>query len=230
MGLKPATGQLKGFTWHIMWPLRTIHLPFILVSYDKTRRKTNLIDFVLIWHPVEHNIILGWTALPKFEAISSIMHRVVKFNTTEGSGTILATPSKERWCYEIMQLKEITQEAKRSWGDSASGKEVINKEHLDQSDNIGVSLPSPTKTSVDQPSKEIQACHRLDFHWHGRGRQGNYGTQAHDKTLNKVCKAKNVSKEGGGTRTRRSTSKSLSWPRREYSKKQSSRPRLWTQS
>lgn len=47
-GLKPATRQLTGFTGHSLWPQGTIHLPFTLTSHDKTRRKTTLIDFVVI--------------------------------------------------------------------------------------------------------------------------------------------------------------------------------------
>lgn len=111
--LKHATGQLTGFTGHNLWSLGTIYLPFTLTSYDKTKRKITLIEFVVIRHPTEHNNILGRTSLIKFGAIPSTMHAVVIFNTTEGPGTTLTTPSIELRCYKIMQLKEITQETKK---------------------------------------------------------------------------------------------------------------------
>ena len=93
-GLKPTTGQLIGFTGHSLWPLDTIYLPFTLTSHDKTRRKTTIIDFVVIRRPIEHNIILGRATLFRFRAIPSAIHILVKFDTTKGSGTILATPPK----------------------------------------------------------------------------------------------------------------------------------------
>lgn len=61
-----TAGQLTGFTGHSLWPLGTIHLLFTLTSQEKTRRQTTLVDFVVIRHPSEHNVILGRTALLKF--------------------------------------------------------------------------------------------------------------------------------------------------------------------
>lgn len=79
-----------------------IHLPFTLVSHDKKKKNTSLIDIVVIKHPIKHNIILERKTLLKFGAISSTTHRVVKFKTIEGSGTILTAPPKELRCYKIM--------------------------------------------------------------------------------------------------------------------------------
>lgn len=105
-GLKPVTWQLVGFMGHNLWPLGTIHLPFTLTSHNKMRWKRVLIDFIVIWHPTQHNIILGRTTLFRFGAISSTIQLVVKFGTTEGTRTILATPPKELRGYKIMQPKE----------------------------------------------------------------------------------------------------------------------------
>ena len=98
--LRPTTGQLTGSTRHSLWPLVTIHLPFTLVSQDKTRRRTALIDFVVIRHPSEHNIILSRTALLRFGVVLSTIHRIIKFSTSHVPGTILATPLRELKCYE----------------------------------------------------------------------------------------------------------------------------------
>ncbi|CAI9288370.1 unnamed protein product [Lactuca saligna] len=91
-GLRPAAGQLTRFTGNSLWPLGIIHLPLTLTGQDKTRRRTTLVDFVVIRHPSEHNVILGRTALLKSRAISSTIHGIVKFITNQGLGTILATP------------------------------------------------------------------------------------------------------------------------------------------
>lgn len=94
-GLKNVMGQLTRFMGHNLWPLVTIDLPFTPVSHYKARRKTMLIDFVVIWYQTEHNIILEWTTLFRFGAIQSTIHGIVKFNTTEGPGTILETLPRE---------------------------------------------------------------------------------------------------------------------------------------
>lgn len=49
--LKPATGRLTGFTGNNLWPLGTIHMPFMLTNHAKAKKKTTLIDFVVIRHP-----------------------------------------------------------------------------------------------------------------------------------------------------------------------------------
>lgn len=93
--LRPTTGRLVGFTGHSLWPLGTIHLPLTITSHDKQRKKTALIDFVVIRHSTEHNIILGRTALLKLGAVPSTIHGIMKFDTPKGEATILATPPRE---------------------------------------------------------------------------------------------------------------------------------------
>lgn len=107
-GLRLATSQLTGFTRNSLWPLGTIHLPFMIVSQDKARQRTTLIYFVVIRHPSEHNIILGRTTLFRFGAVPSTIHGIVKFSTSQGPGTNLATPPMELRCYEVMQPKDIS--------------------------------------------------------------------------------------------------------------------------
>ena len=68
--LKPTTGRLRGFIGHNLWPLGMIHLPFTLTSHDKVRRKTALIDFVVIRHPTENKIIWGRITQLKFGVVS----------------------------------------------------------------------------------------------------------------------------------------------------------------
>lgn len=105
--LKPTTGWLTCFTRHRLWPLGTSHFPFTLTSHNKTKKKTTLIDFVVIRHPEEHNIILGRMTLLKFGEVPSTVHGVIKFSITKRPWTVLETPSRELRCYEIIQPKEI---------------------------------------------------------------------------------------------------------------------------
>lgn len=49
----------------------------------------------------------------RFGAIPSTIHGVVKFGTTEGLRTILATPLNELRCYMITQPKDVTKETKK---------------------------------------------------------------------------------------------------------------------
>lgn len=103
--LKCTSGRLTGFTGYNIWPLGTIHLPFTLTNHDKGKMKTNLIDFVVIRPPAEHNIILGRTTILKFNVVPSMMSGIIKFSTIEGLGIVLATPLRELRCYEIMPPK-----------------------------------------------------------------------------------------------------------------------------
>lgn len=123
--LKPTVGRLTGFTGHNHWPLGTIHLPFTLTINDRVKKKTTLIDFVVIRHPKEHNIILRQTTLLRFGVVPSTIHGIIKFSTIEGPGTVLAAPPRELQCYEIMQQKEIMQENKKLCIEPASDKEII---------------------------------------------------------------------------------------------------------
>lgn len=143
--LRPTTRRLVGFIGHSIWPLGRIHLPLTLTSHDKQRRKTTLIGFVVIRHSAEHNIILGRTALLKLGAIPSTMHGIIKFSTTEGLATVLATPPKELQCFEVMQPAEIAQETKRARVEKANEKEVINLEYPNQPVSIGRNLPERTR-------------------------------------------------------------------------------------
>lgn len=116
--LGPTTRRLAGFTGHSLWPLGTIHLPLTLTSDNQQRKKTVLVDFVVIRHSAKHNIILGRTALLKIGVVPSTMHGIVKFSTIKGPNTTLATPPKQLQCFTIMQPTEITRETKKSWGGS----------------------------------------------------------------------------------------------------------------
>lgn len=129
--LKPTAGRLIGFTGHNLWPLGTIHLPLTLTSHEKQRKKTVLIDFMVIRHSVDHNIILGRTALLKLGAFPSTMHGVVKFSTADDSAMILATLPKELQYFTVMQPAEIARETKKVRAESTMEKEVINKEYPD---------------------------------------------------------------------------------------------------
>ncbi|XP_023755822.1 uncharacterized protein LOC111904277 [Lactuca sativa] len=147
-GLRPTMRRLVGFTGHSLWPLGMIHLPLTLTSHDKQRRKIVLVDFVVIRHSAEHNIIMGRPALLKLGAIPSTMHGIVKLNTIGGPAMILATQPRKLQCFTIMQPAEITRETKKARGKSAYEKEVINDEHSDQTTSIGGNLPGHTRRAL----------------------------------------------------------------------------------
>nr|KAJ0216025.1 hypothetical protein LSAT_V11C300153800 [Lactuca sativa] len=146
--LKPTTGRLVGFTGHNLWPLGTIHLPLTLTSHDKQRKKTAVVDFVVIWHSTKHNIILRRTTLLKLGAVLSTMHIIVKFSTTKGPTTILATPPRELQYFTVMQPTKITRETKKARAESTNEKEVINEEYPDQPINIGRGLTGHTRHAL----------------------------------------------------------------------------------
>lgn len=141
-------GRLVGFTGHSLWPLGTIHLSLTITSHDKLHKKTVLINFVVIRHPAEHTIILGRTALLKLGAVPLTMHGIMKFDTSVGPSTILATPPKELQCLAVMKPAEITKETKKLRHDPAKGKEVINEEYPDQLVSVDHNLPAHVREAM----------------------------------------------------------------------------------
>lgn len=107
-----------------------------------------LLDFVVIQHSAQHNIILGRTTLLKLGAVLSTMHGIVKFRTTAGPTMILATPPKELQYFTVTQPVEIAMEAKKVWAESTKEKEVINEEYPDQPISIGHGLPYHTMQAL----------------------------------------------------------------------------------
>lgn len=76
------------------------------------------------------------------------MHVIVKFSTTEGPTTILATPLKELQYFTIVKPAEIIRETKKEQAESTNEKEVINEEYPNQPINIGHKLPEHIRQAL----------------------------------------------------------------------------------
>lgn len=98
--LKPPTsGPLVGFIGHSLWTLGTIHLSFMLISHDRRESRTPTIEFYVIRHPTERNILLGRLTLFEIQVLSSIIHDIVKFSTWLGSATIVTSSPCRQTCH-----------------------------------------------------------------------------------------------------------------------------------
>ncbi|XP_023760336.1 uncharacterized protein LOC111908758 [Lactuca sativa] len=146
--LRPTAWRLVGFTCHSLWPLGTIHLPLTITIHDKQRKKIVLIDFVVIRHPTKHNIILGRMALLKLGAVPSTMHGILKFDTSAGLATVIATLTRDLQCFTVMKPAEMTKETKKPRQDLKKGKEVINERYPDQPISIGHDRPCHVREAV----------------------------------------------------------------------------------
>lgn len=100
--LRPTERRLTGFTRHNIWPLGIVQLPFSLYDHDVIKKKTVLIEFVVVRHPTEHSIILGKTALLRFKAI--------------------AETHMNHQCYQVMEATEITRGEKQNREDMPKEK------------------------------------------------------------------------------------------------------------
>lgn len=80
--VEPLENHLISFVGHNVWPEGAITLPLTLIDYHNGRNNTKLIHFVII------NASSQWTKMHKFKSIESTIHRVVKFQTMSGVGTI----------------------------------------------------------------------------------------------------------------------------------------------
>nr|KAJ0209555.1 hypothetical protein LSAT_V11C400157750 [Lactuca sativa] len=90
----PSQGPLVGFTSHHIWPTGTVRLPFTLTSHDEAKEITRALEFSVVDRPTEHNILLARPALFQLQAIPSTLHGVLKFNTSDGSATVVVTKPK----------------------------------------------------------------------------------------------------------------------------------------
>lgn len=122
--LRPTAGRLKGFTGHSIRSLGTIQLPLSIYSQDNRRKETVLIEFVVVHHPEEHNIIIGRTNVLCFGAIAStntrarLVQHTIRTRNHDGRNSFKAPMLPNHGSTEIAreekQNRDVTPKEKRS--------------------------------------------------------------------------------------------------------------------
>lgn len=87
----PRQGPLVGFTGHGIWLIGIVMLLFTLIRHDGTKQITRSLEFSVVDHPTDHNILLDRPALFQLQAVPSTLHGVLKFSMSDRSATVVAT-------------------------------------------------------------------------------------------------------------------------------------------
>nr|KAJ0224493.1 hypothetical protein LSAT_V11C100030900 [Lactuca sativa] len=158
-------GPLVGFTGHGIWPTGTIMLPFTLVSHDGTKQVTRVLEFLVFDYVAEHNILLGRPTLFQLQVIPSTLHGIIKFSTSDGSATVVATrPDNE--CSTQQETKQETkscrsesfQKVENPHRRSATKQMLVHESRKRQRDvfrRLTTSLP--WKEANDDPNMSSQS-------------------------------------------------------------------------
>ncbi|XP_071689172.1 uncharacterized protein [Rutidosis leptorrhynchoides] len=91
--IKPPTTALSGFFEESAWPIGILDLKLELRdSRDKSKKRTESIEFCIVRSHSRYNAILERTSIQKFGAIPSTIHGMVRFLTEQGVATLESTP------------------------------------------------------------------------------------------------------------------------------------------
>ncbi|XP_071719605.1 uncharacterized protein [Rutidosis leptorrhynchoides] len=110
---------------------------------DSLVRRARL-DFYVMRTSSRYNMLLGRTALGKFEIVPSTIHGMIKFATRKGVATINST-SKVPICVAI-NVKNAVQEAAKV----AENMELVNPAYPEQKIKVGCNVSADTRKQIVQ--------------------------------------------------------------------------------
>ncbi|XP_071739057.1 uncharacterized protein [Rutidosis leptorrhynchoides] len=110
--IKPPTTALFGFFGESAWPIGILDLKLELRdSRDRSKRRTESIEFCVVRSYSRYNAILGRTSIQKFGAIPSTIQGMVRFLTDQGVATLESTPL-DALCASVNDKGSATDEEK----------------------------------------------------------------------------------------------------------------------
>ncbi|XP_011076537.1 uncharacterized protein LOC105160757 [Sesamum indicum] len=97
--LKPVRTPLVGFRGSEVVPEGVIELPVFLG--EEPKRKTCMVQFLVVDSPFTYNVVLGRPGLNKFRAVVSTYHLKMKFPRPQGVGEVTCDQRTTRQCYNL---------------------------------------------------------------------------------------------------------------------------------
>ncbi|GKA51421.1 hypothetical protein Tco_0744617 [Tanacetum coccineum] len=139
--LKPALQSLKvdlrvplvGFSREHSWPLGEV--PLEVTIGDGSLTRTKVLNFIIIRSNSLHNLLLGRTTMQRMGIVVSTIHRVIKFHTPKGIGTVLST-------YEPPERDERKKKPKATCLEIA--KNVLSYEDAEERIIVNTKYPEQT--------------------------------------------------------------------------------------
>lgn len=145
---------LVGFSGEHSWPLGEIPLDVTIGEGQLARTET--LTFAIVRSDSPYNMLIGRTAMQKMGIVVSTIHAAIKFQTTNGIGTVLSNYNKKGTPEAGKKIKENPQEPPKvilSCGD-AEERIVVNELHPEQTVVIGKQLPVTFKASLEKLLKD----------------------------------------------------------------------------
>nr|XP_043639327.1 uncharacterized protein LOC122610401 [Erigeron canadensis] len=151
-------GLLIGFSGEHAWPLGEIDVD-ITIS-DGIYEKTETLDLSKVRSPLPYNILLGRTAMQRLEMVPSGIHRLVKFQSETGIGTIKQISDVKRAEDRSSSVPKDTQEEENTI------KIIVNPNYPYQTISIGIHFSDGCKHKLRkllQPNMDIFAWEYKDM-------------------------------------------------------------------
>ncbi|KAL2228385.1 UNVERIFIED_CONTAM: hypothetical protein Sindi_1818200 [Sesamum indicum] len=120
--LKPLRTPLVGFGGSEVVPDGVIELPVSLGG--KPKRKTCMVQFLVVDSPFAYNVVLGRSGMNKFKAVVSTYHLKMKFPTTHGVGEVTCDQRTARQCYNLAVKRGETMQKEKRKEEMSQGDEA----------------------------------------------------------------------------------------------------------
>lgn len=114
--------------------------------------RTEILNFAIVRSKSPYNMLIGRTAMQKMGIIISNVHTTVKFQTTQGVGTIFSSYDERRTQEVGKQDEEGNRKPTKNVAEHGEPEEqiVINDSHPEQGVTIGRKLPMAFKRKLEK--------------------------------------------------------------------------------
>ncbi|GKD52977.1 reverse transcriptase domain-containing protein [Tanacetum coccineum] len=134
--LAPATTPLIGFNGEIIWPIGQIQL--LVTIGDEEHSASPVMNFVVVRSPSPYNGIIGRPGVRKLQAVSSIVHEMLKIPVEGGLITLKSSRLVPLECAMVSGPKKTLLANKPMVEERI--KVAINPEYLEHTVMIGSTL------------------------------------------------------------------------------------------
>nr|XP_043614228.1 uncharacterized protein LOC122586263 [Erigeron canadensis] len=137
-------GPLVGFSGEHAWPLGEVDLDVTIT--DGIHERTETLDLSIVRSPSPYNIILGRPAMQRMKMVPSVIHRVIKFQSETGIGSIHSSYEPIKQINDVKRVDDdVPPTPMETQEEEDATKLVINPNFPEQTISIGAQLSEGCK-------------------------------------------------------------------------------------